>query len=268
MNDAGLRTGDLFESQAHADEFAAGLATRFVGLRVVHFDSTPSTNDDIRRLAAGGEPEGTVVVAESQTAGRGRAGRTWHSPAGSGLLFSYLLRPPVAVDMVGWLTGTAALGTAAALREHCRVDAAIEWPNDIVTARGKLGGVLAEAETSPGAIDCAVVGVGLNVNLDADQLPDIDQTATSVSRETAARCDRAPLFAAILRAIDTRLAMLYDGRAEDLAGELAANCRTVGTRIDRDGASGTATGIDTFGRLVVTAGDGSTTALHCSGDQQ
>jgi BirA family biotin operon repressor/biotin-[acetyl-CoA-carboxylase] ligase len=154
-----------------------------VGWRVYRMGSVGSTNTALRALADAGEPEGSVLVADEQTAGRGRAGRAWFSPRGGGLWFSVLLRPDRPAAEVAGLSVATALSVASALRETPGVDARVKWPNDVVAEGRKLGGVLLESRQSPsGLVESVIVGVGINVNLaHADLPPDLASSATSLS---------------------------------------------------------------------------------------
>ena len=222
---------------------------------------TASTNADVLAAAAAGAPEGLVVVAEHQSAGRGRAGRSWSAPPRSGLMFSVLLRPPVATrphwGSLPLLTGVALV---QALRRTAGVDAVLKWPNDVLVGERKLAGILAESSG-----DAVVVGIGLNVSLRADELPVAH--ATSLLLEAAVCTDRDPLLRAVLRAIDSWYAR-WAGQAGDpeTCGLLAAYrpvCATLGRDVavhlpgDRV-ARGAAVDVDSSGRLVVDGPDGRT----------
>jgi BirA family biotin operon repressor/biotin-[acetyl-CoA-carboxylase] ligase len=154
-----------------------------VGWRVYRMGTVDSTNSALRALADAGEPEGAVLVADEQTAGRGRAGRAWFSPRGGGLWLSVLLRPNRPAAEVAGLSVATALSVASALRETPGVDARVKWPNDVVAEGRKLGGVLLESRQSPGGlVESVIVGVGINVNLaPADLPPDLASSATSLS---------------------------------------------------------------------------------------
>jgi BirA family biotin operon repressor/biotin-[acetyl-CoA-carboxylase] ligase len=159
-----------------------------------------STNDVARRLADGGAPEGTIVVAETQTGGRGRRGRVWHSPEG-GLWFSLVLRPHLPPERAGGITIVAAIAVAQAVREAASVDVRIKWPNDVYVGSRKLAGVLVES-TGEGTL---VVGIGLNVNVPEGDLPRDDEChATSLSSEARRTFDRAELLGRILGEFEPR----------------------------------------------------------------
>ena len=167
----------------------------WTSLRVV--GSVGSTNLEVASLARGGAPSGTVLVAESQTAGRGRLDRVWTSPDRSGLTFSVLLRPAVAAGAWGWFPLLAGVAVAEAVARLAEIDVRLKWPNDVLVGDRKLAGILAERVD-----DALVLGVGLNVLLSADQLP--VPTATSLLLEESAVLDRAPVLLAVLREIGRR----------------------------------------------------------------
>ncbi|MBB4914189.1 biotin--[acetyl-CoA-carboxylase] ligase [Streptosporangium saharense] len=216
-------------------------------------DRTGSTNADLAQAARDGAREGAVVIAEAQSAGRGRLGRVWSAPPRSGLTFSVLLRPEVSPAKQGWLPLLVGLAAASAVRRVAEIEARLKWPNDLLVGERKLAGILAER------IDSAVVvGVGLNVSLRADELP--VETATSLAVENAVCADRDPLVRAVLREIEThyREWSQADGDA-DACGLRAAYLglsATVGreVRVELPGErvlTGLATGVDGEGHLLV-----------------
>ncbi|MFB3854230.1 MAG: biotin--[acetyl-CoA-carboxylase] ligase [Vicinamibacterales bacterium] len=202
---------------ADALDRAAARLGRFAG-RVRHVGETGSTNDDVLRLAAAGAPEGTAVVADMQTAGRGRAGHTWFSPAGAGLYVSFLLRPgsgeghrargPAAVHLLTLAIGVA---LADALRVGTGLPVEIKWPNDLVVGRRKLGGILAEAVDIWSPAGHVTVGFGLNLHSTAYP-PDVASRATSIEAELGRPPDRALILAESLAAIDRVCGELEHGR--------------------------------------------------------
>ncbi len=220
--------------------------------------ATGSTNTDLA-ARAGRLPEGAVLVAEEQTAGRGRLDRSWVAPSRSGLFFSVLLKPGESVpqERWGWLTLLAGVATASGLSRAAGVDTALKWPNDLlVTVNGeerKTGGILAERVG-----DGVVIGIGLNVTLTEDELPVPE--AGSLILAKAAVTDREPLLKAVLRALeqwygDWRAAG-GDPAASGLQEAYAADCVTLGrhVRADLPGGrtlTGTAEAVDADGRLVI-----------------
>jgi len=183
-----------------ASERDLGLTTRFIGRRIHRYGSVASTNAVCWELAARGEPEGTVVLADEQTGGRGRSGRTWDSPAGIGIWVSILLSPGLPVDRVAPLSVVTAISVADALRTITGVEIGVKWPNDLVAGGRKLGGVLVESgETVGDPVESAVVGIGIDVAQDEDDFPpELRGRATSIRILTGATPDRDALLAAIL----------------------------------------------------------------------
>ncbi|MGW5348718.1 biotin--[acetyl-CoA-carboxylase] ligase, partial [Streptomyces sp. NPDC004050] len=224
--------------------------------------TTGSTNSDLA-ARAGQLPEGAVLVAEEQTAGRGRLDRSWVAPARSGLFFSVLLKPGGAVpqERWGWLTLLAGVATSAGLARAAGVDTALKWPNDLlVTVEGeerKAAGILAER-----VADGIVIGIGLNVSLTEDELP-VPQ-AGSLALAKAAVTDREPLLKAVLRSLEEWYgnwrAAGGDPAASGLQEAYAAQCATLGRHVRADlpggrSLTGTAEAVDAEGRLVVRTGD-------------
>jgi BirA family transcriptional regulator, biotin operon repressor / biotin---[acetyl-CoA-carboxylase] ligase len=235
-------------------------------LRVV--DRTASTNADVAAAARAGSPEGLVMLAEEQTAGRGRAGRTWRAPARSGLALSVLLRPPLPRESWGWLPLLAGVSVTAALREPSGLDLGLKWPNDVlVDGERKLAGVLAEVVE-----DAVVLGLGLNVSLRRAELP--VPTATSLALEGSEMLDRDPVVRAVLRELARRYRGFVtaggdpDGPTAEtgLRSAYRSACVTLGRSVrvelpgDRE-VSGEAVDIDRSGRLLVRSADGTTNAL-------
>jgi BirA family biotin operon repressor/biotin-[acetyl-CoA-carboxylase] ligase len=214
------------------------------GWRVEVLAETPSTNAVVAERARAGEAAGLVVVAEQQTAGRGRLDRSWESPPRSGLTFSVLLRPALPVAEWGWLPLLTGLAVARALRLRAEVDSVLKWPNDVLLADRKVCGVLAEVPV-PGAV---VIGIGLNVSTRRDELP--VETATSLVLEGAATTDRDTLLRAVLRELTEVMADPAEARVG-----YRAMCSTLGQEVRVELPEGSVTGVaervDDDGRLVV-----------------
>jgi BirA family biotin operon repressor/biotin-[acetyl-CoA-carboxylase] ligase len=233
-------------------------------------ESTGSTNADLLAAAREGRAEaGAVLVAEEQTAGRGRLGRSWSAPARSGLFFSVLLEPEpeVPADHWSWLPLLAGVATATALSRAAGVDTALKWPNDLLVQvdgeERKFGGILAERTEGYDGAPAVVLGVGLNVSLRADELP-VPQAGSLLLAE-AENTDRDPLLRAVLRSLAdwyTRWAEAGgDAGACGLQSAYAAGCATLGRRVRAslpgdEELSGEAAAIDGEGRLVIATGDG------------
>ena len=228
---------------------------------------TGSTNADLVAGARDGAPEGAVLVAEEQTAGRGRLGRSWLSPPRAALTFSVLLRPAdVPAARRGWLPLLAGVAVATAIRHVSALDATLKWPNDVLLRSGKLAGILAEQSG-----DAVVVGIGVNVSTTRHELPApaaASLPATSLRLEGSPSLDRELLLGRMLDEIER---WYLTWRGTDPAGDAEASglraayvrlCSTIGRDVraellGRAATSGLATGIDGDGRLVVrtSAGD-------------
>ena len=247
--------------------------TRFADIR--RFESIDSTNRYLLDEARAGASEGVVAVADHQTAGRGRLGRSWEAPAGANLLVSVLLRPAIDPGERHLATTAVALAAVDAIRATGVVGVSIKWPNDLVDTEGrKLAGVLAESDVASAAAadgqpPPVVVGIGINVNWPADESelpPELTGLAVSVSQLAGAPVDREALLLSFLAALELRAVDLDTpaGRAR-LAGDLLADCTTVGTRVRVDLADGsfegTATGISPEGHLVVATGGATRTVV-------
>ena len=195
----------LVESPADAyseSEIASRLQTKWAGRRLIFFESTGSTNSDAKRFAEEGAPHGTTVAADRQTAGRGRRGRSWESPAGKSIYFTIVIRPAFAPDKASMITLVMALSVAEAIHEVTGLHTAIKWPNDIVVNGKKVVGILTEMSMTPemNEIQFLVAGVGVNVNQESvEEFPqELRETATSLKIESGRQIDRAELLAGIL----------------------------------------------------------------------
>jgi BirA family transcriptional regulator, biotin operon repressor / biotin---[acetyl-CoA-carboxylase] ligase len=183
------------------DEVAQGLKTRWLKGPIHHHESLGSTNDLAKELGSKGAPEGTVVVAETQTQGRGRLGRDWNSPPGAGLYVSLLLRPALPPEELPQITLTAAVAVAKAVESVTGLRPGIKWPNDLLWDGKKLGGILTEMETESDCIRHLVVGVGVNVN-NRDFPPELAATATSLTLAGGVAVSRLRLLQAYLEEFD------------------------------------------------------------------
>ncbi len=190
-----------------------GLHTEFVGQQVVCLDSVSSTNDAAKRQAREGAPEGTLVVAEEQTAGRGRQGRRWIAPAGSSLLTSLVFRPSFPPAGLPHLLMASGLAVAQAIEGSTGLQVRLKWPNDILLGGKKAGGILIESGLTGETIDYAVVGIGLNVNLDVAQVPEIVASATSLSQELGRRIPRLKVLHSLLHAMEREYLLLSSGES-------------------------------------------------------
>lgn len=237
------------------------LTTETLGRRLVYYSSTTSTMDAARREAGEGTPEGTVVLANEQTAGRGRLGRGWVSPPGANLYLTVVLRPAAA--LAPRLTILTPLAVCLATEELLGLEPAIKWPNDCMLGGKKFAGVLLESAYDEGALRHLLVGAGINVNFDPRQLPEIAETATSLRIAAGHPVEREPLLAASLNHIER----LY---TEERAGRSAmplwkARLETLGRQVRvSSGAEvleGRAEDVDGDGALLLRLADGSITRV-------
>jgi BirA family transcriptional regulator, biotin operon repressor / biotin---[acetyl-CoA-carboxylase] ligase len=178
-----------------AEAIARSRRSGRLGRPAIFFERVGSTNDVAGRQAAAGEPEGLLVLADEQTSGRGRMGRSWWSTRGAGLLFSLLLRPPIPVNRAGQLTMCLGLGAVEGIERVTGLHPALKWPNDLLLKDRKLGGMLSELRTTGDRVQYAVLGLGLNVN---GAPPELAVVSTSLSSVLGREVDRLELLVEIL----------------------------------------------------------------------
>jgi BirA family biotin operon repressor/biotin-[acetyl-CoA-carboxylase] ligase len=258
---------------ARASLDAAALRSRAVrpgGLwrEIEVVESTGSTNADLLARALRGEPEGTVLAAEEQRAGRGRMGRTWTSPPRAALTFSLLLKPAVPPARRGWLPLLTGVAVAAAVTKAAGVETGLKWPNDLLAADAKLAGILAEA-----AGDTVVVGIGLNVSTEPAEFPAPRPgalPATSLRSAGATALNREDILLAILAGFERWYrAWQQAGGDPDRSGlrpEYTRLSATIGRTVRAElpggqALSGSAVGVDSDGRLLVLLSSGSEVAV-------
>jgi BirA family biotin operon repressor/biotin-[acetyl-CoA-carboxylase] ligase len=243
-----------------ADDIKAQLNTRVIGSEIVVFDQTASTNDVVEHMARSQAREGLVVFAESQTRGRGRHGRAWVSPRGKGLWFSVLLRPKLTPSAVTRITVAASVAVARVLRQTCRVDARIKWPNDVTVCGKKLAGILTELHAEVDEILYAILGIGIDVKCAREDFPpEIAGTTTSLQLEVGVPQDRTELAVQMLKALDD---CYYEALTnfEAVADEWAKLSTTLGKQlVVTMGArriEGEAQALDGDGALLLRKDDG------------
>ena len=234
------------------------LTGRTIGGRILHYPSLESTMDEAARLAAAGCPEGTVVLAEEQAAGRGQFSRSWISGPGESLLMSIVLRPTAGQLPQANMAATLSV----AMTVDARVDGpvTIKWPNDVRIGGRKVAGILIEADSQPGRVSGAVVGIGLNVSVDTAAHPGIAGTATSLAGEAGSPVERTGVLVDLLRRFDSLYARVRSGGV--LTDEWSARLDTLGLEVNvRRGSellTGVARAVDDQGNLVLERPDGST----------
>ncbi len=246
----------LTEAQLFSDMQRSGL----FHTELQFYDEIDSTNHQARRLAEKGASHGTIVVAETQTAGKGRRGRSWVSPAGCGIWMSLILRPEISPSKASMLTLVAALGTAEGLREMCGIDCGIKWPNDLVLNQKKICGILTEMSTELSEIRYVIVGIGINVNTEAFPEELLDK-ATSLKLETGKTWKRSPLIAAIGKRIEEYYQIFLETQdlsqlREAYLSRLVSLHKPVVILSGEESREGICRGIDEGGELLVELPDG------------
>ncbi|MDC0325209.1 biotin--[acetyl-CoA-carboxylase] ligase [bacterium] len=227
-----------------------------IGNQIQVFRETASTNQLVDQMAMAGEPEGLVVFAESQTQGRGRLGRKWISPAKKGLWFSVLLRPSLRPPQMTQLTVIAATALARAIRETTTLLPAIKWPNDILINGRKVAGVLTEMSAEPDRVLHAVIGIGVDVNLEDEDFPaELKPLATSLRLEQGQPILRSTLAVNLLRALNDDYARIRNGQFKSISEEWESQCITLQKRVrihqmDRT-FEGFAESLDSEGALMI-----------------
>ena len=237
------------------DRIRALLSTSYIGTNILYTDRVDSTNEMAKRNHA--SAHGPVFIAETQDAGKGRLGRRWESPRGSGIWMSVLLKPDMPPDRVSEMTLAAGLAMCRAIGGN----AAIKWPNDIVIGSKKVCGILTEmaAEPDTGTVGYVVCGIGINVGM--TEFPEgLKDKATSLFIETGRRTDRNELIAKALSEFEPIYGKLISGGFASIQDEYCANCVTLGreVRVIRRGCevTGIAEDIDSGGSLTVDTADG------------
>lgn len=246
-----------------------GLDTVQYGRSVEYHRELGSTNARARELAQSGAPDGTLVIAESQTAGRGRLSRSWTSPAGVGVYMSLIMRPHVPLQELALITPAVALGVCRGLGALCECDTRIKWPNDIVCEGRKLVGILLDAQASTGrdSVDWIVAGVGINVHQRMEDFSDdVRRSASSLDIVAGRRVTRADAVRCVLREIERAVGMVTDGRQDELMSEYAAMSATLGKRVRVIGSGqeyeADALYLKDDGALVVRTDDGKTQPIY------
>lgn len=241
----------------HADDLLARLGkTKIIGRDIQVFEETNSTNDVAEKLARDGVREGVVVFAEAQTRGRGRLGRKWISPSHKGLWFSILLRPNLHPQETTQLTVISATALRRAIKSVCNLNAEIKWPNDILIGGKKVAGILTEMSAEMDRVRHVILGIGVDVNLDAAEFPaELRKIATSLKIESDEEISRAELAVEILRELDFDYARICAGKFSEVADEWESACATIGKNVsvhvgDRN-FRGRAESLDDDGALLV-----------------
>lgn len=247
-----------------AGVLSAALAGRTVGREIVCMETVDSTNEEVKRRALAGAPDGLVVLSECQTGGKGRRGRVFQSPAGQGIYFSVLLRPDCPLDRLFSLTAWAAVAVCDGIEAATGLRPGIKWTNDIIADGRKLCGILTELglEGESGAVSYVVAGIGINISQRPEDFPpELRPVAASLAQVLDCPPRRNDLAAAVLSALDDMYAA-FPGRREDYLARYRADCLTLGRPCRLLRADGTeeevfAEDVDDTFALVVRRADGS-----------
>ncbi|HRY47224.1 MAG TPA: biotin--[acetyl-CoA-carboxylase] ligase [Candidatus Paceibacterota bacterium] len=241
----------------HADDLLSRLdPPQIIGRDIRVFQETSSTNDVVEKFGRDGVKEGVVVLAESQTKGRGRLGRKWVSQTGKGLWFSVLLRPDLRPSAATQLTAATAVALTEAIRQATSLQPDIKWPNDLLIGGRKIAGILTELSAELDHIKHLILGIGLNVNQDSgDFPPEIRRTATSLRLASGTMWDRADIAVAILVQLDRIYHRIKKQQFGAIAEEYERQCLTLGHRVMIQTGSrtiqGRAESLDADGALLV-----------------
>lgn len=233
-----------------------GLHTRWVGRKIYTFDTIDSTNNCARALAGCFAEEGTVVIADHQSAGRGRLGRSWDSPASENLMFSVILRPTLSPDATNLLPLVTAVAVASAIEESTGLKADCKWPNDLLLGGKKVAGILLEGSLKQNAVEFVVIGIGVNVNQVVFPT-ELAPRATSLRLAGGREVDRVRLFQSILRSIEHLHARLAPSHFKGVLPLWLARSRMINRQISvsQQGSvlSGVVRGLSDDGGLILNS---------------
>ena len=246
-----------------------GLHTATVARELHYFPRIDSTNRMAKELAARNAADGTLVLAEEQTAGRGRLDRTWLAPAFSSILCSVIFFPDLAPASLFRLTMMASVAVVNAITRVCKLPAKIKWPNDVYLSNKKVCGILTEISADEIQVRYAVVGIGLNVNNDFTSHPDLESIATSLQAESGRKISRLNVLKALLEELDYHYQLLATGRADDVRKAWEQHALILGKRVTvssgDETVTGLAQGIDADGHLILIDENGAAREI-VSGD--
>lgn len=244
-----------------ATDIKNGLNARVIGSSVETFPEIDSTNSYARQLGEAGRAEGSVVIADQQTAGRGRLGRNWVSPAGVNLYCSVLLRPQIPVQQAPQLTFLSAVSVAETLEKVCGLRTQVKWPNDVLADGLKIAGLLNEMSAETELVHFVVLGMGINLNMTAEQLPERQNyPATSAVLLTGRLVDRCAFARELLETLDHYYVELVSAGFAPIRKRWEARCNIMNQQVrvvqGTVVQTGTVVGIDSDGALLLQGEDG------------
>jgi|WetSurMetagenome_2_1015567.scaffolds.fasta_scaffold04050_4 BirA family transcriptional regulator, biotin operon repressor / biotin---[acetyl-CoA-carboxylase] ligase len=232
------------------EELQSGLSTQIFGKKIFIFDSIDSTNAYAKTLASTSAEEGTIVIAEYQTTGHGRLGRTWRAESGSNILFSIIIRPTIEINKVGLLPFFAAVGVALAVETITGTCCECKWPNDVLLNGKKCCGILLESSFQHNVLDYAVIGIGVNVNQKVFD-EDLKDRATSLIQEYGKKFDRKSVLHHILTSLELLYSEVKVGSFETILKEWNARTTMFGKQVTL-----TQAGEQIHGRAISLSMDG------------
>ncbi|MCM8782780.1 MAG: biotin--[acetyl-CoA-carboxylase] ligase [Candidatus Omnitrophica bacterium] len=240
------------------------LNTKFIGKNIYYFDTLDSTMDVATKLGLEGKEEGTLVVAERQTRGRGRLGRKWFSPKYKGIYLSLILRPKIPPQKAGCLTLLAAVSTVEAVKKVTDLDIQIKWPNDLILSYKKVGGILTEINAETDETHFMVIGIGINVN---NEKKDLISGATSLKQERKEEVNRILLLQELLWQIEKNYLLFHKEGAHPIIEKWRLLSITLGKRVkvyfQKNYLEGEAVDIDSDGSLILKNNSGLIQKVIC-----
>ncbi len=239
-----------------------------LGSKILYHASIPSTMSAAKELALSGCVDGTVIIAGEQDSGRGRLGKSWSSPRG-GLWLSTVLRPQLSPQEISLISLAAGVGICRTIRKHCSMKAELKWPNDVLIRGKKVCGILAEGSINSGRVEYIVLGLGVNLNLDINQLPEeLQEYASTLSAEYGKPIDFTDFLKNLLIELDSAYSLLLNDRTAIIALWKGYSI-TIGKKVSAISGTqtiiGTAVDITDTGSLVIELESGETIEV-CSGE--
>jgi BirA family biotin operon repressor/biotin-[acetyl-CoA-carboxylase] ligase len=244
-----------------ADIIQDNLRTNIIGREIIILERTTSTMDIAKKMLKEGAIEGTTIFVEEQTHGRGRSGKEWFCKSGKGLLLTVVLRPAIQPENSYILMLFTAVAIVQTIRDMFKLPVEIDWPNDLVINKKKLGGIIVETQDHTEQSKNYIVGIGINVNLKKHELPEqIDQPATSLTIEKEAFIDRTNFAKALLQNLDSWYLILKDERYEHIIEKWQEFCMNIGSRVNvrntKKEFAGIFLGISNNGELILQLDNG------------
>lgn len=237
-----------------------GLRTSVIGRNIYYYQTLDSTNSLAKSLAQEGVVEGSLVIAEEQVGGRGRCGRRWVSPKEVNILASIILRPNILPHQIPQLAILGAVSVADSIRKMTGIEAELRWPNEILLANKRVGGILTEFSAELDRVDFVILGIGINVNFDLSEFPELAGEATSLGMETGVKVSRVELLRILLEQIENNYRLLTEGKFYRIWQRWNTLCWGLGKWVQVVSAGGKQSGIlrgmDDSGCLIIAKVDG------------